>query len=103
MRLSLTAAAVVFAYVAGITAFGTWLGRRRRSVEHYFLAGRSLGLSLGEYSHLVHIGALELDDALRLVDERGRCYDEAPPGTMATVLTVDRETVAASAATRTDP
>ena len=42
MRLSLTAAAVVFAYVAGITAFGTWLGRRRRSVEHYFLAGRSV-------------------------------------------------------------
>lgn len=57
--------------------------------------GRSLGLSLGEYSHLVHIGALELDDALRLVDERGRCYDEAPSGIMATVLTVDRETVAA--------
>jgi SSS family transporter len=42
MRLSLTAAAVVVAYVAAITAFGIWLGRRRRSVEHYFLAGRSV-------------------------------------------------------------
>ena len=57
-------------------------------------AGSSLGLSLGEYSHLVHIGALDLDEALRLVDERGRCYDEAPPGIMATVLAVDHDTVA---------
>jgi [acyl-carrier-protein] S-malonyltransferase len=54
----------------------------------------SLGLSLGEYSHLVHIGALDFEDALRLVDERGRCYDEAPPGIMATVLAVDYDTVA---------
>jgi [acyl-carrier-protein] S-malonyltransferase len=53
----------------------------------------SLGLSLGEYSHLVDIGALALEDALRLVDERGRCYDQSPPGIMATVLAVDRETV----------
>jgi [acyl-carrier-protein] S-malonyltransferase len=58
-------------------------------------AGASLGLSLGEYSHLVHIGALDLDDALRLVDERGRCYDDAPAGIMATVLAVDHDTVAA--------
>ena len=58
-------------------------------------AGCSLGLSLGEYSHLVHIGALDFEDALRLVDERGRCYDEAPAGVMATVLAVDHDTVAA--------
>jgi [acyl-carrier-protein] S-malonyltransferase len=57
-------------------------------------AAGSAGLSLGEYSHLVHIGALDFDDALRLVDERGRCYDQAPPGIMATVLTVDYDTVA---------
>ena len=57
-------------------------------------AGTSLGLSLGEYSHLVHIGAIDLDEALRLVDERGRCYDDAPPGIMATVLAVDHDTVA---------
>ena len=56
-------------------------------------AASSLGLSLGEYSHLVDIGALDFDDALRLVDERGRCYDESPPGIMATVLAVDRATV----------
>jgi Na+/proline symporter len=42
MRLPLTAVAVLLAYVAAVTAFGTWLGRRRRSVEDYFLAGRSV-------------------------------------------------------------
>lgn len=57
------------------------------------IAASSLGLSLGEYSHLVDIGALDFADALRLVDERGRCYDESPPGIMATVLAVDRATV----------
>jgi [acyl-carrier-protein] S-malonyltransferase len=57
-------------------------------------ADDSLGLSLGEYSHLVHIGALSFEDALRLVDERGRCYDEAPHGIMATILAVDYDTVA---------
>jgi [acyl-carrier-protein] S-malonyltransferase len=61
-------------------------------------ATASLGLSLGEYSHAVDIGALEFADALRLVDERGRCYDDSPPGIMATVLAVDRETVEAAVA-----
>lgn len=55
----------------------------------------SMGLSLGEYSHLVHIEAIDFEEALRLVDERGRCYDDSPPGMMATVLAVDRETVGA--------
>jgi len=58
-------------------------------------AERSLGLSLGEYSHLVHIGALRFEDALRLVLERGRCYDEAPAGMMVTTLAVDLDAVAA--------
>ena len=57
-------------------------------------ADQSLGLSLGEYSHVVEIGALALEDALALVDERGRCYDEAPPGIMVTVMAVDHDTVA---------
>jgi [acyl-carrier-protein] S-malonyltransferase len=55
----------------------------------------SLGLSLGEYSHLVHIGAIGFDEALRLVEERGRCFDQAPPGMMATVLALDHAPVAA--------
>jgi [acyl-carrier-protein] S-malonyltransferase len=53
----------------------------------------SLGLSLGEYNHLVHIGALMFDAALRLIDARGRLYDNGPPGCMAVVFPIDAETV----------
>lgn len=42
MRLPLSAALVLLGYVAALTAFGTWLGRRRRSIEGYFLASRSV-------------------------------------------------------------
>jgi solute:Na+ symporter, SSS family len=42
MRLPLTAVAVLAAYVVAITAFGWWLGRKRRSVQDYFLAGRTV-------------------------------------------------------------
>lgn len=48
----------------------------------------SLGLSLGEYNHLVHIGALSFEDALALIDERGRLYDDGPPGIMVSVFPV---------------
>lgn len=51
----------------------------------------SLGLSLGEYSHLVHIGALDFVDALRLVDARGRVYDQGPEGMMVSVQPVSVE------------
>jgi solute:Na+ symporter, SSS family len=42
LRLAPSAAVVLLAYVAAITAFGLWLGRRRRSVKDYFLAGRTV-------------------------------------------------------------
>ena len=42
MKLPLSALVVLVGYVVAITAFGTWLGRRRRSVRDYFLAGRSV-------------------------------------------------------------
>ena len=42
MKLPLSALVVLVAYVAAITAFGTWLGRRSRSVQDYFLAGRTV-------------------------------------------------------------
>lgn len=42
MKLPLSAAVVLLSYVIAITAFGTWLGRRSRSVQDYFLAGRSV-------------------------------------------------------------
>lgn len=46
----------------------------------------SLGLSLGEYNHLVQIGALSFEDALELVDSRGRAYDDGPSGAMAAIF-----------------
>lgn len=57
-------------------------------------ADRSLGLSLGEYSHLVHIGALAFDDALALVERRGAAYDQSPPGIMVAVLGAVEDEVA---------
>lgn len=51
----------------------------------------SLGLSLGEYNHLVHIGALELADALQLVKARGEAYDAGPRGMMASVTPLELE------------
>lgn len=54
----------------------------------------SLGLSLGEYGHLVHIGALDAHDALRLVDARGALYEEGPPGKMAAVFPMAHDELA---------
>jgi [acyl-carrier-protein] S-malonyltransferase len=49
----------------------------------------SLGHSLGEYNHLVHIGALAFADALRLVEARGEAYDNGPDGAMASVFPIE--------------
>jgi [acyl-carrier-protein] S-malonyltransferase len=56
------------------------------------------GLSLGEYTALVFAGAIGFDDAVRLVDARGRAMQEcanAAPGGMVAVLGLDRERIAA--------
>lgn len=56
------------------------------------------GHSLGEFSALVAAGALQLEDGLRVVRERGRAMQEAVPvgrGAMAAVFGLDRETIAA--------
>lgn len=53
----------------------------------------SLGLSLGEYNHLVHIGALDFLSALQLVKARGEAYDAGPRGWMASVQPLDLETL----------
>jgi [acyl-carrier-protein] S-malonyltransferase len=52
-------------------------------------AAASLGLGLGEYNHLVHIGALSVEDALNLLEERGNAYDAALEGAMASVSPVE--------------
>jgi len=52
------------------------------------------GLSLGEYTALVFAGALRFEDAVRLVDVRGRAMQqcaERRPGGMLAVLGIDRE------------
>ena len=54
------------------------------------------GLSLGEYTALVFAGAIDFDDAVRLVDVRGRAMQacaEARPGSMVAVLGLDRERI----------
>jgi [acyl-carrier-protein] S-malonyltransferase len=51
----------------------------------------SLGLSLGEYNHLVDIGAVGFEAALRLVDVRGQLYDQGPAGKMAAVSVLSME------------
>ena len=53
----------------------------------------SLGLSLGEYNHLVHIGALSFEDALRLIEERGMLYEQGPDGLMVSVFPIEAEIV----------
>lgn len=53
----------------------------------------SVGLSLGEYSHLVHIGALSFDDCLHLICERGTAYDASPLGFMIAVLAVTHDVI----------
>lgn len=52
------------------------------------------GLSLGEYTALAAAGAISFDDGLRLVRLRGQAMEEAAqstPGTMASVLGLERE------------
>ncbi len=56
------------------------------------------GLSLGEYTALVHAGGLDLESAVRVVDVRGRAMQacaEANPGGMVAVLGLERDQVAA--------
>jgi [acyl-carrier-protein] S-malonyltransferase len=54
----------------------------------------SLGLSLGEWNHLVHIGVISFADALRAVALRGRLYDEGPRGWMAAIQPIGDEDLA---------
>ncbi|MGC4083038.1 MAG: ACP S-malonyltransferase [Vicinamibacterales bacterium] len=75
-----------------------WAALRAAGVD----ADLSLGLSLGEYSHLVHIGALSFESALALVERRGAAYDQSPPGVMVAVLGATEEEVADAVARSRD-
>lgn len=58
-------------------------------VESGLPAVASAGLSLGEYAHLVAIGALSGEDSRDLVAQRGAAYDQGPVGCMAAVQPID--------------
>ena len=54
------------------------------------------GLSLGEYSALVHAGALDVESAVRVVDVRGRAMQacaDTKPGGMVAILGLDRDQI----------
>jgi [acyl-carrier-protein] S-malonyltransferase len=54
-------------------------------------ADLSLGLSLGEYNHLLHIGAFDFATAVKLVEKRGIAYDNGPRGAMASIFPMELE------------
>jgi [acyl-carrier-protein] S-malonyltransferase len=71
---------------------------RARPDDPLAAATITAGLSLGEYTALVFAGALDFDDAVRLVDVRGRAMQEcaeARPGAMVAVLGLERGAIEA--------
>ncbi|MHB1640700.1 MAG: ACP S-malonyltransferase [Candidatus Dormibacteria bacterium] len=68
---------------------GVALGRL--AVEGGLTPAFGAGHSLGEYSALAVAGALDPADGMELVIARGRLMGQAPPGTMAAVLGLERE------------
>jgi len=75
---------------AGVAVWRVW--QARGGAQPAMLAGHSLG----EYTALVCAGALEFEDAVGLVAERGRCMQAAVPagvGAMAAILGLDDDTV----------
>lgn len=74
----------------------TWRAFRSRSD---FIPAFMAGHSLGEYSALVCAGALRFEDAVRLVEFRGKAMQEAVPsgsGSMAAILGLDDDEVRAA-------
>ncbi|MDA1041552.1 MAG: ACP S-malonyltransferase [Planctomycetota bacterium] len=81
-----------------VTSLAALAVLRERAPALLKAATVTAGLSLGEYTALVFAGVLSFDDAVRLVDIRGRamqaCADQRPGG-MVAVLGLEREQVEA--------
>ncbi|GBC98567.1 Malonyl CoA-acyl carrier protein transacylase [bacterium HR17] len=64
------------------TCFVCWVLVAERGLQPKFVAGHSLG----EWTAVAASGALEFEDALRLVAKRGELMHQAPVGSMAAIL-----------------
>jgi [acyl-carrier-protein] S-malonyltransferase len=83
-------------FLCSIAAWDQW----REEADDQAAARAAAGHSLGEYAALVAAGALEFDDAVRLVDERAAAMAEAgqlSPGGMVAMLGGDARDVRALA------
>ncbi|MBK8915324.1 MAG: ACP S-malonyltransferase [Phycisphaerales bacterium] len=80
-------------FTTSVAIFHAALDAGRIRTDDFVAMG---GLSLGEYTALHLAGAIEFEDALRLVHERGRLMQaaaEARPGGMVTILGLDEAAV----------
>jgi len=87
-RTSLCQPAILTASVAALEAWKARTGEQPH--------GPCAGLSLGEYTALVHAGAMTFEDAVRVVSKRGQYMEQAGkenPGGMLTLLGLERERV----------
>jgi [acyl-carrier-protein] S-malonyltransferase len=94
-RLNTTSVSQPAILVASLAALEVLRSREGHPLD---AAAITAGLSLGEYTALVFAGVLSFDDAVRLVDVRGRAMQECAerrPGAMVAVLGLDRPAVAA--------
>jgi len=94
-RLNTTAVSQPAILVTSLAALEVLRGRPDSPLDQAVVTA---GLSLGEYTALVFAGSLGFDDAVRLVDVRGRAMQacsEARPGAMVAVLGMEREPLVA--------
>ena len=94
-RLNTTAVSQPAILVTSLAMLEVLRGRDGHPLD---AAAVTAGLSLGDYTALVFAGAIDFDDAVRLVDIRGRAMQECAetrPGAMVAVLGLEREPLVA--------